>query len=99
CTAAAVIEKEERTVAHAIKLRMKLEPVRNFSGTMTLSPGSNLVLRTFPPHQPFCERPIREPFARTMKMSFVFAVGVGPPAALRYQLAVFPGINVIAVLL
>src|ERR1700741_5613085 len=70
-----------------------------FSGTMTMSPGRNVELNGSPDHQPpllfFAE--ITEPSARITNTPFLSALGVKPPAWLKYHFAERPDCALIAV--
>src|SRR5271169_4805957 len=63
-----------------------------FSGTTIVSPALKVALIGSPPHQPsllfFAE--ITEPSARITNTAFLSAIGVSPPAWLRYHLAERP---------
>ena len=61
-----------------------------FSGTTMMSPGPRTVDSTPPDHMPLLPL-ATEPFARMMKMAFLLANPVAPPARDRYQPAFLPG--------
>src|SRR5271165_2115590 len=70
-----------------------------FSGTTTMSPGRKATLMGSPDHQPallFFEE-ITDPSARTTNTPFLSAMGVNPPAWLKYHLADRPRSAAIAV--
>src|SRR5260370_40355091 len=70
-------------------------PTVVFSGTTMMSPGPSTEESTPPDHNPLLPL-VTEPFARTMKMAFLLASPVAPPARGRYQPAFFPGASAIA---
>src|SRR5712692_403688 len=67
-----------------------LPPSTARSGTTIVSPGSIADDKTLPDHIPLLPL-VTEPFARMMKMAFLLASPVAPPARERYQPAFFPG--------
>src|SRR5271157_2313424 len=70
-----------------------------FSGTITVSPDRSDAPSGSPPHHPaplFLEE-ITDPSARMTKTAFLSAIGVRPPAWLKYHFAERPGCKLIAV--
>src|SRR2546427_6055585 len=65
-------------------------PTVVFSGTTRMSPGPSTEESTPPDHSPLLPL-VTEPFARMMKIAFLLANPVAPPALDRYQPAFFPG--------
>src|SRR5260370_38774019 len=70
-------------------------PTVVFSGTTMMSPGPSVEDSTPPDHKAL-EPLVTEPFARMMKMAFLLASPVAPPAWERYQPAFFPGAEAMA---
>src|SRR5215472_2997956 len=70
-----------------------------FSGITTMSPGLRDAPKGSPFHQPLVLflAAITDPSARITKTPFLSAIGVSPPAWLRYHLALLPDWNPIAV--
>src|SRR5713101_7301832 len=63
-------------------------PNAAFSGTTIVSPGSRVAVKA-PPVQSALPRPTTSPFARRIKMLFLLAREVAPPARERYHAALF----------
>ena len=76
--------------------------IRDIAKVLNLrsAPGFSFVDSTSPLNHPLPDlRPITEPFARIIKISFRLAVVFAPPAWARYHAAVLSALNVIAVAL
>src|SRR5580658_2481622 len=77
--------------AMATRFFQTLLPTIARSGTIIVSPGPIVEDSTPPDHIPPLPL-VTEPLARIMKMAFLLASPVAPPARERYQAVVFPGV-------
>src|SRR5271157_1451506 len=91
---------EEATCAVCMTVAQFVPPILGaFSGTTTMSPGRRAALIGSPDHQPpllFFEE-MTEPSARITNTAFLSAMGVSPPAWLKYHFADRPCAALIAV--
>src|SRR5579863_4185759 len=77
--------------AMATRFFQTLLPITDRSGTTIVSPGPMAEDSTPPDHMPLVPL-VTDPLARIMKMAFLLARLVAPPARERYQAVFFPGV-------
>src|ERR1700757_284087 len=91
---------EERTCAVCMTATQFVPPILGvFSGTITMSPGRSAAFIGSPDHQPLLVlfEETTDPSARITNTPFLSAIGVKPPAWLKYHFADRPGWALIAV--